>query len=303
MCLLLVVGPFSHSLLEVGDRNSTMCYVSEIRKRWAQVLGDGTTEEATTVPVTPPPQVGVARVHEREVSEKLRRDSLERQQREAEEAVRDRLQHESKRRQQLLQQQQQLQRDNESDSEAAQRRLLDAKRPHTDEGEHDLKRPHHGASTPASLASCAYCPPYYAAPESAAMELIAARPLATLVVGAPVLVANAIPMLFVPEAGVLRGHVARANPLWRLAGDEGIRCLVLFHGPDSYMSPSWYPTKHDEDGGRVVPTWNYALVQVPGMMRAVDDAAWLRAFVTQVNVSASGWRLSGLSDMYLLGRS
>lgn len=108
--------------------------------------------------------------------------------------------------------------------------------------------------------------------------LVRARPLATLVTMSPGgLNANHIP-LHLSETpapfGTLRGHVARANPLLGdLAGD--IETLAVFHGPASYISPSWYATK--KQTGKVVPTWNYAVVHAYGFLRVVDDAAWLRA--------------------------
>ena len=73
---------------------------------------------------------------------------------------------------------------------------------------------------------------------------------------------------------MLRGHVARANPLWRTARSD-VDSLVVFQGPQGYVSPAWYPSKAEH--GKVVPTWNYVMVQARGTLRAIDDAAWLRA--------------------------
>ena len=95
-------------------------------------------------------------------------------------------------------------------------------------------------------------------------------------------VANGLPFLLDAggEAGlgVLRGHVARANPVWRDAADA--TALVVFQGPEGYVSPSFYPVKAEH--GKVVPTWNYAMVQARGQLRAIDDREWLRAFVTRL---------------------
>ena len=92
-------------------------------------------------------------------------------------------------------------------------------------------------------------------------------------------VANGLPLLLDPggaaELGVLRGHVARANPVWREAADAP--ALVVFQGPDGYVSPSFYAAKAEH--GKVVPTWNYAMVQARGRLRAIDDAGWLRTLV------------------------
>ncbi len=76
--------------------------------------------------------------------------------------------------------------------------------------------------------------------------------------------------------GTLRGHVARANPIWREC-QAGADALVIFQGADSFISPSWYPTK--QETGAVVPTWNYIVVHAHGRVRVVDDADWLRAHV------------------------
>jgi transcriptional regulator len=109
--------------------------------------------------------------------------------------------------------------------------------------------------------------------------LVRGHPLATLVTqGADGLDADHVPLLLDldGERAVLRGHVARANPLWRQAGD-GCPALAVFHGPQAYVSPGWYPTKQDDP--RVVPTWNYAVVHAHGVLRAVDDPAWLHDLV------------------------
>lgn len=108
--------------------------------------------------------------------------------------------------------------------------------------------------------------------------LVRARPLATLVtLSSNGLNANHIPFHLVDSPapyGTLQGHVARANPI---LGDleNDIEVLAVFHGPDAYITPSWYATK--KETGKVVPTWNYAVVHAYGPLRIVDDAAWLRA--------------------------
>lgn len=100
--------------------------------------------------------------------------------------------------------------------------------------------------------------------------LIRAYPFATLVTrAANGLTVNHLPFESVGE--VLHGHVARGNELAQLDGAE---VLLIFQGPDGYISPNWYPSKHET--GREVPTWNYAVVHVHGRLRVIDDAAWLR---------------------------
>ena len=122
-------------------------------------------------------------------------------------------------------------------------------------------------------------------------DLIRAHPLATLVMLTPGgLDANHIPFEIDPDPapfGTLRGHVARANPLWRTVSD--VEALAVFQGPDLYVSPSWYVTK--QETGKVVPTWNYAVVHAHGPLRVIDDRAWLRAFVeTLTNRHEAGRR-------------
>jgi len=95
--------------------------------------------------------------------------------------------------------------------------------------------------------------------------------------------ANGIPFLLDPDGaaglGTLRGHVARANPVWREAATD-VPSLVVFQGPDAYVSPGWYPTKAEH--GKVVPTWNYVMVQARGQLRIRDDPAWLLQLVTRL---------------------
>jgi transcriptional regulator len=114
-------------------------------------------------------------------------------------------------------------------------------------------------------------------------ELIGAHPLGALVVATPGgLDANHIPFEVDPEPapfGTLSGHIARANPLWREAPRDA-DALVIFQGPSTYVSPAWYPTKSET--GRVVPTWNYAVVHAHGPLRFIDDRAWLRRFVERL---------------------
>jgi transcriptional regulator len=107
--------------------------------------------------------------------------------------------------------------------------------------------------------------------------LIRDHPLATLVtLSADGLDANHIPMVISESPapfGTLRGHIARANPLLNdiAAGSEA---MAVFHGPQTYISPSWYVTKAET--GKVAPTWNYAVVHAHGPLRVVEDAAWIR---------------------------
>ncbi|HEY0587711.1 MAG TPA: FMN-binding negative transcriptional regulator [Pseudoduganella sp.] len=109
--------------------------------------------------------------------------------------------------------------------------------------------------------------------------LIRAYPLGMLIIPGAAPTADLMPFALYPDEGaaglgVLRAHVARANPAWRALAAGGAECLVVFQGPEAYISPSWYASKATSH--KVVPTWNYAMVQVRGAARVVEDAAWLR---------------------------
>ncbi len=116
-------------------------------------------------------------------------------------------------------------------------------------------------------------------------ELIAAHPLATLVTMTDGgLEANHIPLVLDtgPDDGphgTLRGHVARANPMWRTLRAD-VEALAVFQGPHAYVSPGWYPSKREH--GKVVPTWNYAVVHAQGSLRFIDDPQWLKSFVARL---------------------
>lgn len=107
-------------------------------------------------------------------------------------------------------------------------------------------------------------------------ELMRAHPFAAIVTpGSAGLTATHIPLVLHTEDsdyGVLRGHMAHANKQWSELGDS-IDALVIFSGPHQYISPSWYPTKHEDT--RVVPTWNYAVVHAYGPVTLHHETAWL----------------------------
>jgi transcriptional regulator len=136
-------------------------------------------------------------------------------------------------------------------------------------------------------------------------DLIRAHPLGLLISAGPGgLQANFFPFLIYPHEsthGTLRAHMARGNPQWRelAAVDE---CLVVFQGPQQYITPSWYPTKHETD--KVVPTWNYVTVHVWGRPRAIEDGVWLRRQVEDLTNSQEGkrpapWLVSDAPEPYL----
>jgi transcriptional regulator len=118
-------------------------------------------------------------------------------------------------------------------------------------------------------------------------ELIRSQPLGLLVtLDDAGLQANPVPFLLDPDPaggpGILRAHVARANPLWRDTRTE-VEALVVFQGPQAYVSPGWYPSKAEH--GKVVPTWNYVTVQARGTLQPIDDAAWVHTFVTRLTTT------------------
>ncbi len=133
------------------------------------------------------------------------------------------------------------------------------------------------------------------------LALVRGYPLATLVCHGPDgLLANHIPLWTDATLSVLRGHVARANPLWRVLG-SGLPALAIFHGPQAYVSPSLYPCK--QTNGQVVPTWNYAVLHVHGQLRAVDDRQWVRVLVDSLTAQheagrAQPWQLEDAPAAY-----
>jgi len=136
---------------------------------------------------------------------------------------------------------------------------------------------------------------------------IAAHPLGLLISSGEGLLANPIPFLLYREEGslgTLRCHMSRANPQWKalLAAPE---VLVVFQGTEHYITPSWYPQKAVD--GKVVPTWNYAIVQTRGAARIIDDAAWLHANVSALTNQHEGsrqkpWAVSDAPDAFIAGQ-
>jgi transcriptional regulator len=139
-------------------------------------------------------------------------------------------------------------------------------------------------------------------------QLVHEHPLGLLITqSASGLDANPIPFLLDAEPGtpgalgVLRAHVARANPVWREARSD-VETLVVFQGPQAYVSPNWYPSK--AENGKAVPTWNYINVQARGQLVVRDDAEWLRAFVTRLTerheaAQATPWAVSDAPVDYI----
>ncbi len=135
-------------------------------------------------------------------------------------------------------------------------------------------------------------------------QLIRNHPLGMLVtMTANGLEANHIPFM-VDSAGpfgTLRGHVARANPVWKDFSKD-VEAMVVFQGPDAYISPSWYASKKEH--GKVVPTWNYAVVHAYGPLQSVDDAEWMRPFLEKItdrheSPRAAPWKVGDAPEDFL----
>lgn len=135
-----------------------------------------------------------------------------------------------------------------------------------------------------------YQPPHFRmADEAACVALIKARPLGLLVTSGPSgLMANPIPFHITEESPRrLIAHLAKANPQLAEIG-EGADALVAFQGEDAYVTPNWYATKRVTH--KVVPTWNYVVVQVRGRARVRPEAEWLRGQIDALTAQQEGPR-------------
>lgn len=151
-----------------------------------------------------------------------------------------------------------------------------------------------------------YVPAHFAENDRTALHaLMRAAPFATWITqGEGELLVNHIPFLLdvsAGEFGVLRGHVARANPVWRTMSLT-LPSVVVFQGPQAYVTPSWYPSKREH--GKVVPTWNYAVVHAHGTPRRIEDPATLLALVSELTDAheanhAAPWRVADAPADYV----
>ena len=134
-----------------------------------------------------------------------------------------------------------------------------------------------------------------------------AHPLAALITGSTTegLLATHLPLVLDRESGprgTLIGHLARANPQSRCLADGPVPALVLFTGPEAYITPTWYATKTET--GRVVPTWNYVAVHAYGTLRLHDDPAFLRAHLETLTreherTQREPWQISDAPDAFI----
>ncbi len=137
-----------------------------------------------------------------------------------------------------------------------------------------------------------YLPTHFEITDEAQLfDLIEQFPLATLIRCSDVEISH-LPVRLDRRRRLLEAHMPRANPL---AEQSNVSVTAVFHGENGYISPSWYATKADNP--KVVPTWNYAVVHVQGVLRVIHDSAWLAshldAFTNQYEAEVgSNWRVS-----------
>lgn len=127
-----------------------------------------------------------------------------------------------------------------------------------------------------------YIPPHFAADDATVADLLVGAETGDLVTATPSgPMVTFLPLLYEPDLGArgaFLGHLARVNDQWRtpVLGEA----LLILHGPDTYVSPSWYPSKAEH--GKVVPTWNYLVAHVYGRLVVHDDVVWLESLVRRL---------------------
>ncbi len=138
-------------------------------------------------------------------------------------------------------------------------------------------------------------------------ELIRQHPLGLLISSsADGLQASPLPFHLVADGssfGRLQGHLSRANPHLRTL--DGGDVLIVFKGGDAYVTPTWYRSKTEH--GKVVPTWNYVMVQVRGTVRVIDDHEWLRSQITRLTHDHESsrpepWHVTDAPSSYIDGQ-
>lgn len=152
-----------------------------------------------------------------------------------------------------------------------------------------------------------YTPAHFAITQSDELHrIIKSHPLGILMTSANGLDANHIPFEFDPTRGgfgTLSAHVARANPVWQQCAN-GAEVLAVFRGVEGYISPNWYPSKHETH--RQVPTWNYEVVHAHGLLTIRDDEKFVRRVVARLTRNhetqePKPWKMSDSSPEFIDG--
>ena len=149
-----------------------------------------------------------------------------------------------------------------------------------------------------------YLPKHFLVEDQAVLaQLISEYPLATIVANLDGhFEINHLPLMLSSDKTKLYGHVARMNPLVKVASGNNTSVTAIFNGPNAYVTPSWYPSK--QESGKVVPTWNYAVVHAEGSIKLIEDAQWLRSHVSQMTnlhepTYQSTWKLDDAPEEYV----
>ena len=149
-----------------------------------------------------------------------------------------------------------------------------------------------------------YLPKHFAVEDQALLaQLISEYPLATLIGNLEGhLEVNHLPLMLSADKTKLYGHIARVNPLIKIANSSNTNVTAVFNGPNAYVTPAWYPSK--KETGKVVPTWNYAVVHVEGAIKLIEDPQWLRSHVAQMTnihepTYQSDWKLDDAPEEYV----
>ena len=149
-----------------------------------------------------------------------------------------------------------------------------------------------------------YLPKHFAVEDQALLaQLISEYPLATLIGNLEGhLEVNHLPLMLSADKTKLYGHIARVNPLIKIANSSNTNVTAVFNGPNAYVTPAWYPSK--KETGKVVPTWNYAVVHIEGTIKLIEDPQWLRGHVAQMTnihepTYQSDWKLDDAPEEYV----
>jgi len=149
-------------------------------------------------------------------------------------------------------------------------------------------------------------PPIFSVDDKELMhELMLTHPFGTLIsIQDGGITADHLPLVIHPELseqGTIRAHIAKGNPLW-LKRKTSMEILAIFQGPQAYITPSWYPSKKQH--GKVVPTWNYAVIHAHGELNFRTDEEWLLDHLVELsNRQEDGrykaWKVSDAPDSYI----